>query len=595
MGGSPLSPMPVGDKEGKLTMRRWLRLFAPLLALGLVAASCGDDGAEGGGGGDAAPGEYPRHETLYTSGGQWGPPSNWNPIMNWMYTPGTIGLVYETLFLYDPVAGEYIPWLAESGEWVGDNVYELRLREGVTWADGEAFDSADVVFTVELGQMPSVPYAPLWEWLETAEAVDAHTVRFTFSDPRYQQWANWVYFQPIVPEHLWRDRTEEDVTAGANENPVGTGPYRYLTHSEDRMVWEKRDGWWAEEALGLEVKPRYLVDIVNPSNEVALGLLLQGQLDLSNNFLPGINEILEGDFGIVSYYDEPPYMLAANTTWLVPNTTREPLDDPQFRRALAFSINIPQIVEGVYGNIVAPADPTGLLPVWDQYIDRQVVDELGFSYDPDEARRILSEAGYEDGDGDGFVETPDGDPIELEIIVPSGWTDWMEAARVIAESASAVGINVTPAFPDYNALVDVRGSGDFDLLLNNERQVDVSPWHYYDYMFQLPIRERQSTVNFGRYENEEAWELVEQLDDTPIEDPAAMLEVTSQLQEIHLTDMPIIPLWYNGMWSQASTQYWTNWPAADPDAPGYVPTTWRGYFQRGAVLMLTELEPVGGN
>ena len=91
-------------------MRRWMRLFAPLLALGLVAASCGDDGGDDGDGRNAAaPGEYPRHETLYTSGTQWGPPSNWNPIMNWAYVPGTIGLVYETLFLYDPLVDEYIP------------------------------------------------------------------------------------------------------------------------------------------------------------------------------------------------------------------------------------------------------------------------------------------------------------------------------------------------------------------------------------------------------------------------------------------------------------------------------------------------------
>ncbi len=577
-------------------MRKWMRLLAPLVALGLVAASCGDGDNDGKGsdGAPAAPGEYPRHETLYTSGTQWGPPSNWNPIMNWAYAPGTIGLVYETLFLYDPLTDEYIPWLATSGEWVSDEIYEVTLREGVTWADGEAFDAEDVVFTVELGKMPSVPFAPLWDWLESVEAVDSHTVRFTFSNPRYQQWANFIYFHPMVPEHIWRDRSEEDVTAGANENPIGTGPYRYLTHSDDRMVWEKREGWWAEEALGREVKPRYIVDIVNPSNEVALGLVIRGELDLSNNFLPGIQEIIQGDFDVVSYYDEPPYMLPANTTWLVPNTERKPLDDPEFRRALAYAINIPQIVEGVYGNIVSAADPTGLLPMWDQYIDRSVVEELGFSYDPDTAKKILADAGYKDTNGDGFVETPDGDRIELEIIVPSGWTDWMEAARVIADSAVAVGINVTPQFPDFNALVDARSSGNFDLLLNNERQIDVSPWHYYDYMFQLPIREQQNTVNFGRYENEEAWDLVQQLDRTPIEDPEAMLAVTSKLQEIHLTEMPIIPLWYNGMWSQASTQVWTNWPSSSPDSPGWVPTSWRGYFQRGAVLMLTELEPANG-
>ena len=80
---------------------------------------------------------------------------------------------------------------------------------------------------------------------------------------------------------------------GANENPVGTGPYQYLSHDPGRMVWEKRDGWWGTEALGLDPKPTYIVDIVNGSNNVALGLVLQGGLDMSNNFLPGVATLVE--------------------------------------------------------------------------------------------------------------------------------------------------------------------------------------------------------------------------------------------------------------------------------------------------------------
>src|SRR5690554_5798780 len=89
---------------------------------------------------------YARNETLYISGTQWGPPSSWNPFMQGNYATGTIGFVYETLFLYDPLADEYIPWLAESGEWVSDNVYELTIREGITWSDGTPFTAEDVKF-----------------------------------------------------------------------------------------------------------------------------------------------------------------------------------------------------------------------------------------------------------------------------------------------------------------------------------------------------------------------------------------------------------------------------------------------------------------
>ncbi len=62
-----------------------------------------------------APEEFPRDETLYTSGTQWGPPSSWNPIQDWGYAMGTLGLVYEPLFNYDPLTNEYIPVARREG------------------------------------------------------------------------------------------------------------------------------------------------------------------------------------------------------------------------------------------------------------------------------------------------------------------------------------------------------------------------------------------------------------------------------------------------------------------------------------------------
>ena len=52
------------------------------------------------------------------------------------------------------------------------------------------------------------------------------------------------------------------------------------------------------------------------------------------------------------------------------------------------------IVDNVYGNIVEAANPTGLLPVWDQCVDKAVVDKLGFKYNPTDAKQILTDAGY---------------------------------------------------------------------------------------------------------------------------------------------------------------------------------------------------------
>ncbi|KOX22162.1 ABC transporter substrate-binding protein [Nocardiopsis sp. NRRL B-16309] len=568
---------------------RSLRLPAALAALAIAATAC----SSGGGEEDTGSGSYPREETLYTTGTAWGPPTSWNPMMKGQYAVGTIGLAYEPLFLFDSAEGEYVHWLAESDEWTADNVHEITLREGITWTDGEPLVAEDVVTTLELGQMEGSPYSNLWDYVESVEATDDLTVAVTFSESRPQEWMNWAYTNPIVPSHIWSEMSETDVIENPNENPVATGPYVYESHADDRMVWERNDDWWAIEALDMDMDARYIVDIVNASNEVTMNMLTQGEVDLSNNFLPGIDQVLEGDETLTSFYDGPPYMQSANTAWLVVNHDREPMNDVNFRQALAHSIDMQAIIEGPYSNLVEGASPTGLLPAWDEFIDHELVSEEGFTFDQDEAVAILEANGYLDEDGDGFVETPDGEPIELTLQVPSGWTDWMESARLIAEHAQAVGINVTADFPEFDLLVDSRNSGDFDMLINNERQQSNTPWTYYDYLFQQPVQEQQTTVNFGRYENEEVWELVEEFAALPVDDIEGQVELSSQIQEVQLTELPAIPLWYNGLWAQHSTNNWTNWPSEADDTPDYPAALWNGWLELSAVQMLAELEPAG--
>ncbi len=218
---------------------------------------------------------------------------------------------------------------------------------------------------------------------------------------------------------------------------------------------------------------------------------------------------------------------------MVADLTQPPLDDPAFRRALATSVNVGDIVEKVFGNIVAAASPTGLLPVWEQCVDQAVVDELGFSYDPEAAKQMLADAGYADSDGDGFVENKDGSPIALELIVPNGWTDWMESIRVVATSAAGRGHQRAAGLPGLRRPTwSSSRRGDFDLAIDNRKNLSNTPWTFYNYLFRLPISERQLDENFGRYENEAAWELVNQLDRTPVDDTEGLKAVMSELQRI---------------------------------------------------------------
>lgn len=94
--------------------------------------------------------DYVREETLYTSGTQWGPPSSWNPLNGGGYAMGTIGLLYETLFIYDPLADKFTPWLAESATWTDDTTYEVKIRPGISWTDGKPLTADDVKFSFDL-------------------------------------------------------------------------------------------------------------------------------------------------------------------------------------------------------------------------------------------------------------------------------------------------------------------------------------------------------------------------------------------------------------------------------------------------------------
>jgi peptide/nickel transport system substrate-binding protein len=537
--------------------------------------------------------EFPRNETLYISGAAWGPPTDWNPFITWSKanTSGTVGLIYEPLFFYDPLEDELIPWLAESGTWKSDRLFEVKLREGLTWQDGKPLTAADVVYTFELGKYPAIYYNPMWNYLDSVVAVGDYYVEFSFkARPLYQEFTNNLYNIAIVPKHIWETRTEEEITSGANEKPIGSGAYKYYAHGPDRNVYIRNEDWWGIKVFGVKPAPKYIIELRFATNNVALGALLKGEIDLSNNFLPGIGTLTALGY-VKTYLPEPPYMLAANTAVLFLNLTKKPLDDPNFRKALAYAINVDAIIERAFAGLVSRASPTALLPHLAKYVDEAVVRELGFTYDPAKAKEILAAAGYKDRDGDGLVEAPDGSKIYLEVTCPFGWTDWMEAIRVISESAQAAGINVVYRYPDYGAWNTALVSGTFDMTLNNWAGLSNTPWTVYNLLFNHPIRDIMGSGNFGRYNNPEVFALVDDLAATPTSDVEGMKKICSKIQRILLTDLPMIPLWYNGLWAQYVEFVWTNFPGAYEGRPHWLPCTWAGYWQMGGLHTLFELKP----
>jgi peptide/nickel transport system substrate-binding protein len=529
---------------------------------------------------------FPRAETLYTSGTAYSPPSNWNPLDTGNYATGTQGLIYEPLFLYSPQTGTYDPWLATgnlNAGWKG-NTYVINVRSGVTWSDGTALTGADVAYSINLARTNATdPYSANVSTVANAVA-SGNTVTVTFKGtPGYTEFTDYLWLAPVLPEHIWSKFPASQIATNANLNPVGTGPMTLDTYNAQEVAYQTKPGWWASSALGLSFKFKYLVDVVNGSNDQELGQLTAGNIDWSNNFLPGINQLMSavgGNAGytLKTYYPTTPYMLSANTVWLEPNDAVAPMNNVNFRKALAYALDPTVIAQTVYGGIAKAANPTGLLPSLSSYVNTSVVSKDAPTYNPAKAKQFLAQSGYK------------GQAITLQ--VPDGWSDWMDATTVIKSELDAIGINLQLIYPQANARAANVTDGNFDLQLDNNAGLDSSPWSYYQRVYQLPIEKQQtSELNWERFSSPADWSLVQQAATVPLTDTSKLNSIYTQLETDFFAQEPVIPLWYNGAWFQGNTQYWQDFPSSTGSDQN-MPVMWHGYIgAMTTVYALANLKP----
>ena len=532
--------------------------------------------------------------TIYTSGTMYGPPNVFNPNESGSYATGTEGLLYETLWLYDPVKNDYIPWLARAGKWVSPTIYRISLRPGVTWADGTPLTATDVAFTINLAKTdPGIYYSNLAADIASVTVNSPTSVTVKFHKVSAEDWQTFLYEDPILPQHIMGSWSNIEMNTGSNPDPVGSGPMLVDDSLSNltQVCYYNNPKWWATTALHLSFKFTYLCDELNSSNNVELEDMLAGELTLSNNFLAGIAALIssaastgnlsgKGGYGgfLTTYFVKPPYMLSANTTWLEPNLSKFPTNNLYFREAVAEAINEQAIVSVDYSDLVTAANPTGVMPSQSSYIDTAAVKAYGFSYNPKQAKADLAKSGYK------------GQKVTIEC--PTGWTDWMAAEDLIAQNLKAVGINAEATFPSYTARQTDLTDGTYDFALDNNASIAADPYNYFYREFRLPILKQQTAQdNWERDKNPTAWALVQKLNATPMSDKSARQGIFNQLETIELQTLPEIPLWYNGAWAQYNTTNWKDWPHANT-ADDYTPLTWRGWLgNMTTVLALAALQP----
>ncbi len=421
-------------------------------------------------------------------------PKNLIPILASDGASATIvGQVFNGLVKYDANI-ELTGDLAERWE-VSEDGLEItfHLRKNVRWHDGYPFTSEDVLFTYQKLIDPKVPtpYSGDFERVKDVEIVDSHTVKVTYKEPFSPGLASWG--MAVMPKHLLEN---EDLTnTPFSRNPIGTGPYRFKE-------------WKTAQYVELEVNPDYfegrpyidgyLDRVIPDQSTLFLELRVEGVDSL--NLTPLQYQRQTGSPFFKETYQRFRYP-SFSYAYIGYNLADPRFKDLRVRKALTMGLNRQAIIDGILFGLgresTGPFVPTS-------WAYNPKVSPL--PYDPDEAKRLLAEAGWEDHDGDGWLDK-EGERFEFTLITNQG----NEQRKMIAELAQRqwekLGIRVKIWIIEWTAFIsqfiDQKKFEAFILGWGLGRDPDLYDiWH--------SSKTRAGEFNFIQYHNEAVDQLIEE-------------------------------------------------------------------------------------
>ena len=446
-------------------------------------------------------------------------------------------------------------------------IQDVTLRDGVEWSDGEAFSADDVVNSFELAlNNVALDSVGMSNMLSSVEKIDDQTVQFNLSTPSSQAMYQIVRV-PIVPEHIWSDIA--DPVTFTNPDPVGSGPLTEIRRfTPQEYIQCRNDNYWDAESL--KVDCMRFPQIAN--NDQALAAAANGELDWMGSFLPDIeNTFVAKDPEHHRYWLPGGSLVAFYMNFEAPDAgDSAAFNNVDFRRAVSMSFDREAMVEiAGYGYPTINQYPSGLGRAFHSWNNPEVEDKFGgfTQYDVEGARALLAEAGFEDTDGDGFVETPAGEQIDIEVIVPNGWTDWVNSSQIAVEGLNAAGIKANVSTPESAIWTEKLIKGDYDMAINSVR-VGATPFNQYlDSLHE--INQAKSRFAASRYYNEELSGLLDAF--TQTSDTEKQMAIMADVQKIVGEEMPLAYVFNNPRWYQYNTKRFTGFfsaenPVANPVA-----------------------------
>ena len=473
--------------------------------------------------------EFDNLSPLYTS--MWFVWTTWQMYLHWPWEFDENNKPFPRLVTE-------IPSVENGGISEDGRVITMKLRDDIKWSDDTPMTADDFIFTWEMAVSPQNTVATVYPYdsIESVTAPDPQTVVVTFTEPFAPWLAN--LWHGILPAHILRPVFEAEGTidnADWLKNPtVGCGPYVFAEWESGSYARFVRNGnYWGTPAKIDEIFIRFV-----PDDASQAAALKAGDADL-------------GTF--ISYSDVPALKDAGLNIVIEPSGYSEwmffmvneekghpALLDVRVRKAIAMAIDRDGINRDLHFGLTKT--PASFWDALSYYNDPPLQNYL---YDPEEAQRLLDEAGWVDSNGDG-VRDKDGVELELEHATTIR-EDRQDVQAVMQQELAEVGIklNVNPVddtlyFASY-AENGPAARGEYDIQEWSDGPLFPDPDLYYWLCSQIPTDENPTGENWFYICDEELDRLI-QLQSTQV-DAVERQKTISQINQLFYDKVYIIGMW----------------------------------------------------
>jgi peptide/nickel transport system substrate-binding protein len=370
----------------------------------------------------------------------WGT-ANRPTIINPILTTHSISMSLQDLIFNKLVRlnakGEIEPDLVERWN-ISENglTYTFYLKKGVRFHDGVECTAEDVIFTFRaiIEPMSKSPFASGLELIESIEQVDKYTLRIKLKKPH-------CYFifkllREIVPEHILK---EDNLRSSPfNYHPIGTGPFKFKEwYRDDTIVLVANEDYFE----GRPYLDRVIIKTY-PDTSQLWAALMRGEVDYMEFMEQKDYEIVKTDPTFKTYAIPVDYYFA-----IAYNLEDKILSDRKIRYAIAYAINRKELIQRVAGGY--GKECLGPLYPESEFFYEGI---QPFEYNPEKARELLSEAGWQDIDNDAILEK-NGEELELKILIDERYDIFKKIAMFIRQQLQEIGIKtIAVLFKNENQL-----------------------------------------------------------------------------------------------------------------------------------------------